>query len=672
MDCSDIGKKPWIALSRAQKSFLSKRKSLFASYKKLDDNEDSRTPEKNSESSQEYFLSQNKGDECKDRLKNNYLFDQNHPVLKNNFPLPNPCFAFHQFQTNDMEPKKNIINGFSDQKITAEQFCKKCCCGCSCSSCSTKVNNMRHRNLSKHIVLCDQVDISSMNLTGINVSSFCNETISRKEATLITQASVKQEKIPAYVFVDKLEPSLHLKSQIYSNTKTKKGSQTKSCCVCNLRRLKSHKEVVCLRAGDNLFTSLSQFTPIFSHLKELYLPGNRIYSLIDEKENSSLSTLPNLQILDLSHNFLIYNDVPKHQKVPSSNWLPFFHQLMDDLIAFDPFSLIEINLSFNQRHLDKRSKKGISLSDKTNSFYENPAFFSTYLQSLQTIHLEGNDFSDEDQVLEFLSCSCPNLVHINLMRNNLKTIPILCLEDESSFSSLQKLNLSHNAIYSEVSLIPLTLLENLNRIILSGNPIVLSNSQHTRRSRNNMDSKDESNSNGIWRLLEVAREERVGRGNCPLTVVTEQSFSSNNKSRWDRKGVLSMVNGDTSKQIHKIKYMLPNSTFKDNNEDVKKENIICSTHRNLLSGLESLSSDRCRLRHQVNLLRERENIALLKERNKVIYPRKKNVQQTSIYGLIHLVNKSDRACRMDELEPPTISRVPVSKVIKKRKNTPRG
>ena len=595
MDYSSIPSKPWIPLASSQHRLKLRQKSLFEP-RSVCSTRTIRASAKSIEGKEKISYFQNSF------LVNNekhyrpcgktILLDANHPILNDTLPLPNPSFAFHQFEKNvdhRNDSKFKIGTQVNKRFLSSKMLFNSCCCDCDCISCVSKKCRSQYYHIPKDHFSCNMVDISSMNFFGIQYSTF-SSSYSEYGSTLDIDSSSKSGSDDEINTNTKKQ--LHPKDIIIesgtivstlSNHKSERLFRdnicSKSSCSCRLRQCHHLEELKYLYAGDNNFSSLSQFSGLFSNLQELYLPGNQIYSLLQhdvpKQEKTLIISFPNLKVLDLSHNYLLggkWNE--KNKKITSSGFTKSFFDLMKEFSKLQVPNLEELNLSFNYCHSVDKSDNNYRSVNKVGKYQppQDPACLSIYFLALKTVHLEGNNISDSDHIFEFLSHCCPSLKHINLMHNCLSFIPSVCVKDETSFSSLQKLNLGWNHISSEESLFGLVLLVNLERLILSGNPIL----HHNGMWRNDKGKPcSRRNSYGVDRILKLSRELREGTGDIPFSIVTETPHTDYNEGKSINR-LISMSNGDSSKQIRKILFKLPeekNKTHKIYKKENKRESI---------------------------------------------------------------------------------------------------
>ncbi len=163
----------------------------------------------------------------------------------------------------------------------------------------------------------------------------------------------------------------------------------------------------------NLFgTCVGSSTPVLSKLKTISLSGNEI----EEINGKALHCVPNLEILDLSHNNW-YAD-PNRGRVFSS--IP----KLKKLILVDAFTEKDHNGS---------TADSLSLKD---------IFHASNLTELEELHLQDNNIA---RIAEDTFCDLPNLKKLYLSNNRLTTDTAISFKVDC-MSSLQELYLDQNQI----------------------------------------------------------------------------------------------------------------------------------------------------------------------------------------------------------------------------------
>ena len=535
---------------------------------------------------------------------NEYQEKQNAPslyvnqiVLPDNLPPPNPSFAFHQFETNQLHVKckKNKLNSFINDDttntmcLTPDILFRNCCCKCNCFKCRNSKNMQnQYFHFSKNSMSCDTANISSMGLVTINLFSFI-----KKEEILSSHLCPNDiiEDVSDYHSYPKLisftkNPNIFLKNSCDNGLQIDKSVY----CSCQLHQFHQQKEIKCLYAGDNLFSSLIQFSGLFTNLTELYLSGNNIHKLHAQynghdamKTNKQIISFPFLKILDLSHNYLLSSANCKNfhlNEHPSYFNILLIH-LVKEFCQCEMPELVELNLSFN--HHQNYSKSNHNAYDS--SFPDDMSLLSLKspcLQSfknLQILHLESNHICNEHNIFEFLSQACPYLTQINLMHNNLSYIPKFCLQDGVSFSLLHQLNLGWNQISSVDDIKNLMSLKKLNRLILTGNPV---SQFHEGRSKINKRVKRTHRKSicGNDDILQIAKEVRIGRGDKAVTIITESTgrpitYVGRQKFEWNAK-TPNIVNLTSCRNT--LKHNVKNS-FKESEVDTQMRQNHCISPR---------------------------------------------------------------------------------------------
>lgn len=501
----------------------------------------------------------------RDKSCNHIVLDLTHAILKESFPQPDPSFAFHQFSKSNIKEKEranesnNSTNKENGSGLNKQIIVHNCCCTCHCSFCALKKHQRNGGNskvsLSSHLS-CDRVDLTCMNLSFVDYDDIFSLSKDTVKAPPMNR-KFKNEK-----------ESNNENSHNETSSTSINNEQQRICplaCKCRLRNNTDQvKEIKSIYGGNNRFSSIHVFAgrKKFPKLQELCLPGNKISRLhlksnhtADEQSNDFSS----LRILDLSHNLLFDNQQDYN--------IESLYNFFNDLALFHMPYIEELNVSFN-RHITKNSSQLHNINTSLQSVIH---IRSNVFPSLQKIQLDGNNITDSHRIFSLLSQMCPSLTEISLVDNHITFFPRECLhidllpstecEDDCKpqydpngeqqtmmlpFSNLKTMNLARNRIESVESMLPIVLIENLNRLVLSGNPITIRNnfkhnpSSPNRNNINHYTYRKTINKGNIHlseinnrhremvqtKIKRAALEARNGMRNIPLEVIMSDDYSS--------------------------------------------------------------------------------------------------------------------------------------------------
>ncbi|PPD74153.1 hypothetical protein GOBAR_DD28921 [Gossypium barbadense] len=228
------------------------------------------------------------------------------------------------------------------------------------------------------------------------------------------------------------------------------------------------------------YLNASMFLP-FEELKRLYLSGNVIGGSLENEGFGKLSsTLSNLEILNLSENYLNDSILLSLSELSSLRYLDLSINKFEGsshLRGLNNLTNLKyLDLSWN--NIESISNQGFQLLSRLNnletldlsrnSFKNSILFHMRNLSSLKTLRLSGNQLKGRLDHIQGTQWRLTNLEELdlsgNLFRNNTISFP-------QGLSSLKSLTLYNNHLQGSLDTIGLSNLTNLKKLDLSGNQI---------------------------------------------------------------------------------------------------------------------------------------------------------------------------------------------------------